>query len=141
VLDINATFLIQIVNFLILIAVLNWVLVRPTLKILEERRARVEGSDEEAKRLTVEADEKIQEYERGLVEARVGAGREKERIRMEGIERENEIIKGAREQARKTVEDMKKRIEKEARDASGVMKQEIKTLSVEIAEKVLGRAI
>lgn len=140
-LNIDWTFFIQVVNFLILIAVLNWLLVKPTLRILEERRVRVEGSEEEAKRLTAEAEINIEEYERDLNEARVGAGREKERIRTEGIERENEIIKSAREQSRKTVEDMKQKIGKEAREASSVMKQEVKALSVEIAEKVLGRSI
>ncbi len=140
-LNVDGTFFIQVINFLILIAILNWVLVRPTLKILEERRVRVEGSEEEAKRLSAETDENIQQYERDLSEARIAAGREKEKIRMEGLERENEIIKTAREQARTTVEEMKQRIGKESRDASVVMKQEIKALSVGIAEKVLGRAI
>jgi F-type H+-transporting ATPase subunit b len=141
VLNIDLTFFIQVVNFLILIAALNWLLVKPTLRIIEERRLRVEGSTEEAGRLTAEADKKIEEYERNLGEARVTAGKEKERIRMEGIERENEIIKAAREQSRKTVEDMKMKIEKEAREASAVMKQEVKALSEQIAEKVLGRSI
>lgn len=140
-LNVDWTFFIQVANFLILIAVLNWVLVRPTLKILEERRVQVEGSEDEAKRLTAETEARIQDYERELAEARIGAGREKEKIRTEGIERENEIIRTAREQARETVEGMKIKIGNEARDASAVMKQEIKTLSVEIAEKVLGRAI
>jgi F-type H+-transporting ATPase subunit b len=141
VLNVDSTFFIQVINFLILIAVLNWLLVKPTLRILEERRVRVEGSEEEAGRLTAQADKNIQEYEQNLNEARISAGREKERIRMEGIERENEIIRAAREQSRKTVEDMKTKIEKEAREASTVMKQEVKALSLEIAEKVLGRSI
>ncbi|MBN2223225.1 MAG: ATP synthase F0 subunit B [Deltaproteobacteria bacterium] len=140
-LNIDSTIFIQVINFLIIIAVLNWLLVKPTLRILEERRVRVEGSEEEAGRLTAQADKNIQEYEQNLNEARISAGREKERIRMEGIERENEIIKAAREQSRKTVEDMKTKIEKEAREASTVMKQEVKSLSLEIAEKVLGRSI
>ena len=106
-LNIDATFFIQVINFLILIAVLNWLLVKPTLRVLEERRVRVEGSEEEARRLTAEADKNIAEYERGLAEARIDAGKQKERIRTEGIERENEIIRAAREQSRKTVEDMK----------------------------------
>jgi F-type H+-transporting ATPase subunit b len=141
VLNIDATFFIQVINFLILIAVLNWLLVKPTLRVLEERRVRVEGSEEEARRLTAEADKNIEEYERGLAEARIDAGRQKERIRTEGIERENEIIRAAREQSRKTVEDMKQRIEKEAHEASSVMKNEVKALSAQIAEKVLGRSI
>lgn len=140
-LNIDATFFIQVINFLILIAVLNWLLVKPTLRVLEERRVRVEGSEEEARRLTAEADKNIEEYERGLAEARIDAGRQKERIRTEGIERENEIIRAAREQSRKTVEDMKQRIEKEAHEASSVMKNEVKALSAQIAEKVLGRSI
>jgi len=141
VLNIDATFFIQVINFLILIAVLNWLLVKPTLRVLEERRVRVEGSEEEARRLTAEADKNIEEYERGLAEARIDAGRQKERIRTEGIEQENEIIRAAREQSRKTVEDMKQRIEKEAHEASSVMKNEVKALSAQIAEKVLGRSI
>jgi F-type H+-transporting ATPase subunit b len=141
VLNIDSTFFVQVINFLILIAVLNWLLVKPTLRILEERKVRVEGSEAEAKRLTAEADKNTQEYEHNLAEARIGASREKERIRMEGIERENEIVKAAREQSRKTVEDMKLKIEKEAREASSVMKNEVKALSVDIAEKVLGRSI
>lgn len=140
-LNIDATFFIQVINFLILIAVLNWLLVKPTLRVLEERRVRVEGSEEEAQRLTAEADKNIAEYERGLAEARIDAGKQKERIRTEGIERENEIIRAAREQSRKTVEDMKQRIEKEAHEASSVMKNEVKALSAQIAEKVLGRSI
>ncbi len=140
-LNIDATFFIQVINFLILIAVLNWLLVKPTLRVLEERRVRVEGSEEEARRLTDEADKNIAEYERGLAEARIDAGKQKERIRTEGIERENEIIRAAREQSRKTVEDMKQRIEKEAHEASSVMKNEVKALSAQIAEKVLGRSI
>ena len=140
-LNIDATFFIQVINFLILIAVLNWLLVKPTLRVLEERRVRVEGSEEEARRLTEEADKNIAEYERGLAEARIDAGKQKERIRTEGIERENEIIRAAREQSRKTVEDMKQRIEKEAHEASSVMKNEVKALSAQIAEKVLGRSI
>jgi F-type H+-transporting ATPase subunit b len=141
VLNIDATFFIQVINFLILIAVLNWLLVKPTLRVLEERRVRVEGSEEEARRLTAEADKNIEEYERGLAEARIDAGKQKERIRAEGLERENEIIRAAREQSRKTVEDMKQRIEKEAHEASSVMKNEVKALSAQIAEKVLGRSI
>jgi F-type H+-transporting ATPase subunit b len=141
VLELNATFFIQVVNFLILIAVLNWLLVKPTLRVLEERRVRVEGSEEEAKRLTAEAEKNIQDYERELTGARVDAGREKERIRMEGLDRENEIIRAAREQSRKTVEDMKQKIGKEAHEASLMMKNEVKALSAQIAEKVLGRSI
>jgi F-type H+-transporting ATPase subunit b len=141
VLDLNITFFVQVVNFLFLIAVLNWLLVKPTLRILEERRQQVEGTGEEAKRLTAETEQHIAEYERSLAEARVAAGRQKERLRMEGVERENEIIRTAREQARQMVEEMKEKIAREAKNASAAMKGEIEVLSTEITKKVLGRGI
>jgi F-type H+-transporting ATPase subunit b len=139
VLELNNSFFFQVINFLILIAVLNWLLVKPTLRILEERRQRVEGSEEEAKRLKAENEKILLEYEQSLNEARVTAGQQKERLRLEGIERENEIIRTSREEAKKAVEETKEKIELERKNASLAMKEEVKALSEEITRKVLGR--
>jgi F-type H+-transporting ATPase subunit b len=140
-LDINYTLLIQMVNFLLLVLILNWLLVKPVMKIIDERRNRVEGNEDEAERLMNEADENISEYEGKLAEARMTASREKEKIRMEGIQLETEILKTARDETRKMIENMKVRIEEESRQASLDMKKEIDSLSLEMAERILGRKI
>jgi F-type H+-transporting ATPase subunit b len=139
VLELNYSFFFQVVNFLVLIAVLNWLLVKPTLKILEERRQQVEGSEEEARRLKAENEKIVLEYEKSLNEARIAAGQQKERLRIEGIERESEIIRTSREEAKKAVEETKEKIELERKNASLAMREEVKALSDEITRKVLGR--
>jgi F-type H+-transporting ATPase subunit b len=140
-LDINITFFFQVANLLIMIVLFYWLLVKPTAKVLEERRQQVEGTGEAAKDLMEETQKRADDYERSLTEARIAAGKQKDQLRMEGIERENEIVKTARELSRKTVEDMKERIAAESRAASASMKEEIKILSAEITKKVLGREI
>ncbi len=140
-LDINYTLFIQIINFLLLVVILNWLLVKPVMKIIDERRNRVEGNEGEAERLIKEADENISEYERKLAEARMTASKEKEKIRMEGVQLEAEILRTARDETRKMVENLKMRIEEESKQASLNMKTEIDSLSLEMAESILGRKI
>jgi F-type H+-transporting ATPase subunit b len=129
------------INFLLLVLILNWLLVKPVMKIIDERRNRVEGSEGEAERLMKEADESITEYEGKLAEARMSASKEKEKIRMEGVQLETEILKTARDETRMMVEDLKVRIEEESKQASRDMKKEIDSLSLEMAERILGRKI
>ena len=140
-LDINYTLLIQMINFLLLVLILNWLLVKPVMKIIDERRNRVEGNEDEAERLMKEADESISEYEGKLAEARMTASKEKEKIRMEGIQLETDILKTARDETRKMIENMKVRIDEESKQASLDMKKEIDSLSLEISERILGRKI
>jgi F-type H+-transporting ATPase subunit b len=137
----NITFFIQIVNFLVFIIVINWVLVKPILKVLDERRNRVEGNEEESERLTAEAEKVIAEYEATLKEARIEANREKDRLRTEGIEREAEIIKTAKEETKKMTDRLKEEIARESSVALTEMKKEAGLLSKVIAEKILEREI
>lgn len=140
-LELNHTFFIQIVNFLVFILVINWILVRPALKILDERRNRVEGNEDEAEHLRTETENIIAEYETLLKEARIEASREKDLLRVEGIERENEILKTAREETKKITDKLKREIAKESESALIEMKREADILSKDIAEKILGRGL
>jgi F-type H+-transporting ATPase subunit b len=140
-LDFNFTFFVQLINFLALIAILNWLLVKPAMKIINERRNRVEGSNEETRLLMEEVEKNTLEYQQRLSEARTLANTEKEKLRQEGSQQEAEIVRTAREEARTMLEDMKARIEQESADANKSMRDAIETLSHDIAEKILGRGI
>jgi len=140
-LDFNFTFFVQLINFLALVAILNWLLVKPAMKIINERRTRVEGSNEETGLLLEEVEKNTAEYQQRLSEARTLANTEKEKLRQEGAQQEAEIVRTAREEARTLIEDMKSRIEQESSEAKEAMRTEIETLSRDIAEKVLGRGI
>lgn len=140
-LELNLTFFIQMINFLVFIFLINWLLVKPILRVLDERRSRVEGNEEEADRLIAESERIFSEYETTLKEARLEANREKERLRSEGIERETEIIKTAKEESKKMTDKLKEEIAKESETALSKMKSEADVLSKVIAEKILEREI
>jgi len=140
-LEFNFTFFVQLINFLVLVAILNWLLVRPAMKIINERRNRVEGSNEETRLLLEEVEKNTAEYQQRLSEARILANSEKEKLRQEGSQQEAEIVRKAREEARIMLEEMKSSIERESLDAKNTMRNEIEALSRDIAEKVLGRGV
>ena len=140
-LEFNFTFFVQLINFLALIAILNWLLVKPAMKIINERRSRVEGSNEETRLLLEEVEKNTTEYQQRLSEARILASSEKEKLRQEGSQQEAEIVRKARDEARIMLEEMKSSIERESLDAKDIMRKEIEALSRDIAEKVLGRGV
>lgn len=129
------------INFLAFVLVINWLLVKPILRVLDERRNRVEGNEEESERLLAESERIFNEYQTALKEARIEASREKERLRSEGIERESEIIKTAKEESKNMTDKLKEEIAKESEMALAKMKNEADVLSKVIAEKILEREI
>ncbi len=140
-LELNHTLFFQLISFLIFIALINWVLVKPALQILNERRVKVEGTEEEAAQLVDKSEEIIAEYEAILNEAKAKASEERDRLRNEGIEKENGILKTVREESKKLNDQLKFEIGKESDVALNKMKQHSEILSKEIAEKILGREL
>lgn len=54
----------QIINFLVLVALLRWVLYRPVLRVIRDRREQVAGEFEEAHQLQREARREIEKHRR-----------------------------------------------------------------------------
>jgi F-type H+-transporting ATPase subunit b len=129
------------INFLVFVVVINYLLVKPILRVLDERRNRVEGNEEEAERLLAESERILDEYETTLKEARIEASGEKERMKSEGLEKETEIIKIAKEESKKITDRLKEEIAKETETALSKMKGEADVLSKVIAEKILEREV
>ena len=140
-LDLNNTLIIQLISFLVFIALINWVLIKPALKILNDRRVKAEGTEEDAAQLFSKSDEIIAEYETILSEAKTEASKERDRLKDEGIEKENGILKTVREESKKLIDQLKFEIGKESELALKEMKQHSDILSKEIAEKILGRKL
>jgi len=72
VINIDVTILIQFVNFLVLMAVLNFLLFRPLRAIMQQRKETVEGSYQNAKELEVEIEAKMTRYQEQLQDAKLG---------------------------------------------------------------------
>ena len=71
--DINATLVAQMLNFLILVVVLRLVAYKPIVKMLKEREERIAGSIEKADADMAEAEAVLKDYKALLASARVKA--------------------------------------------------------------------
>ncbi len=139
--DINQTLILQIIGFFLLLYILNKLLYRPLQDILEERERRISGTLGEASDIEEEVRKGLIEYERRIKEAASLGHEERNRLRQEGLKKEQEILEQARAKASKELERVKKDIEKGKEQALGELRNEAKAMSKNIAEKILGRTV
>jgi F-type H+-transporting ATPase subunit b len=139
--DINYTVFIQIVNFLVLIFILNSLLFKPILKIMEERKGGLQSSEDEIKALHQTIEQKTAEYEEKIRLAKMEAMNQRNEIQKEGTEEARKIIEQAKEEIAKMTDEFKDKLDEEMSGARKILSGRSKAISLEIAEKVLGRSI
>jgi F-type H+-transporting ATPase subunit b len=139
--DINYTVFFQIVNFLLLIFILNVLLYKPILKIMDERKKRLQASEDEIESLKQTIERKTAEYEEKIRLAKAAAMDQRNEIQKQGAEEGRKVIEQAREEIAKMTEEFKEKLDKEMNEARQILAGRSRAISLEIAEKVLGRSI
>ncbi len=132
---------IQIVNFLILIFILNILLYKPILKIMDMRKERLSSYDEEIKNLNLTIEKKVAEYEEKIRQAKMEAMNERNDIQRQGSDVAKEQLDKTKAELAKVVEEFQARLDQEIEQAKLVLKNQSVHISTEIAEKVLGRSL
>jgi len=141
VIELNLAFFVQVVNFGILVLVLNIFLYKPIRKVLADRRQVVDGAREKTAAVDLEVQEKMALYEVRLRDAKaVAAERRAESIKQAQAE-ETSVLEKARAEATASLGTIRDRVAKEAADARILLKQQAEILSVDISEKILGRSL
>ncbi|SEM28074.1 F-type H+-transporting ATPase subunit b [Syntrophus gentianae] len=135
------TFWIQIANFLFLIFVLNVLLYKPVMGILEKRKEQIEGAEREIKELNLTIEQKEARYEEKLRLAKNDALEQKKEIVREGSEAAKGILDAARAEIPKMVEQFEAKVSKEVGEARRILREQSENIAMEIAEKVMGRSI
>jgi F-type H+-transporting ATPase subunit b len=141
VIRLDITLIVQMVNFLILLWILNRFIFQPVLKMLEERRGRIQESESAVKDLEGRAAEQWESYQRQLQEVRIEANREKEGIKGEGLDAERKLLEEARADASRRLEEAREDIEKETAKARDFLRTQAEGMAMEMAAKILGRSL
>jgi len=128
-------------NFLVLVAFLYAVLWEPVTKLLDERAQAVRENIESARGNREEAEVLREEAQARIEKVREGADAVRAAARRKGEEERAEIIGEARDEARRTAERTKRAVETEIEKARAAAAGEVGGLSIELAGKVLGRAV
>jgi F-type H+-transporting ATPase subunit b len=141
VIELNLAFVVQAINFGILVLVLNIFLYKPIRKILADRRQVIDSAREKAISVDLEVQEKMARYEARLHEAKTeAAGRRAEALK-EAQVGETALLEKARKEAAGSLDTIRARVAKEAADARVLLKQQAEALSGDICEKILGRSL
>jgi len=141
IVNLNTTTLIQVVNFLILIALLSRFLFAPLKKFLAERAEGIEKALAEAK-LAREATAKArEEYRAQILATQREAAALREQAQREVEAERQRLLKASRDEAQRVLDDAKAAIEMETKRARASLRDEVVTLSLAAAERLLGRAM
>ncbi len=135
--QLNITFFIQLVNFLILLAVLNLILYRPIRGIIKQRRERLGGYLSDIEKFNVEADAKLRDYEDALAKARLEGSRLKADYKSEGTKVEQEILARAKEESIKRLEEARKELLKQSEGVRQELSAQVEEYAKLVAEKVM----
>ena len=138
---IDGSVFIQIVNFLVLIWILNIVLYRPIRNILIQRREKVSGLEGNIEAANTRMKEKDDAFSKGIKEARNKGLREKDSLIKEAEAEEKEIVGKINEKAQAELAQVKEKIAKEAREVRDALMKEVDAFASDIGEKILGRAV
>ena len=130
-----------IVNFAILLFILAKFLYKPFLNILRTRRESIRSALENAEMTNRKADEKMASYERKIA----GAEEEGREIIRNSNRRAKEqaaaIIEEANEEAAQILEKARLEIEREKQHAAADMREQVGSLALLVAEKIMEREI
>lgn len=139
--SLDSTILIQMINFLLLIFILNLLIYKPILGIMDRRKKQHQETGDEISRINQTIEERMAAYEEKVRLAKMDALNSKNDILREGSEQAKSIIDAARGEIPGMMEQFQEIMNKEVADARRILTGQSQKISVDIAEKLLGRSI
>jgi len=141
-LGINITWLLaQVVNFGLLLFILWKLAYKPVLKVMDDRKQKIQESLDYAESVKKQAAEQQKEFDRKLEEARREAQAATAVAAQAGEKERETILAQAREDARKMIEQAKGQIEYERKQMLAELRQEVVQLSLLAAQKVVSQSL
>lgn len=140
-LDINITYVLVLVLFLIPLLILNKVIFAPFLKLFEERHERLEGAVVKAEDMLTQAEERAKTFNDKIKVATTRGIERRNAIRGEARRDMDAHIDAERKALAKRLEEAMGDIEKKRREAHADVIVEAEKIAELTASKLLGRSI
>lgn len=135
--DLNATLIAQIINFLILVVILTKVAYKPLIKVLDDRKNKIAASMEQAEREKTAAEQLKREYQEQLMAARTQAQTIVEKAVRTAEQSKEEILAEARAEHARMLKTAQEEISRERERAFAQLRGEVVTLSMAAATKII----
>lgn len=139
--SINATLIVQIINLLVLLFILNKIMYRPILRILDERAAKVDEGNAEAERITEQNQDAEHGYLHRLNEGRAQVRAKLHELRLEADKHSDEILQKAGAEAKERQAKMVAEVEAQMAESRTQIKAEAEHVALSMARQLLGREV
>jgi F-type H+-transporting ATPase subunit b len=139
--DINSALLYQLVNFLVLLIVLDIVLFKPVRQIMKERELGISSAFGDAKTAQERMQHLLESYNASLAEAKQKAATSYNTIYQQGLDAQRDMIAAERAKAGEMLDKARAEIAATSAVAQADLKKEAERLSQEITSKLLGRVV
>jgi F-type H+-transporting ATPase subunit b len=139
--NLDKSLLVQMVNFVILLLILQRLLYRPLLGKMEERTQAIQRSLEEAQSARAEAARQQEENAARLRQAHAEAASIRDQALKEAGEEQKRLVEAARAEAQRLVESAKAQLDADVRRAREDLRREVADLATGVAEKLLRKSL
>jgi len=139
--EINWTLGVQLISFLLLLAVLTKLMYRPLLAALEGRTRAIQQQLAEAQAAREEAQRQLGAMEERIRTAQAEAQALRERALREAAELRERLSVEARQEATRLIEAAQAQIAQEVRRARTELRAEVGTLAIQIAERLVRKSL
>ena len=138
--DIDSTFFIQLINFLITLVILNALLIKPIREKIKERNALMADQLSTIETFNMGADEKLKSYEQTLDAARQQGLELRKQMRAEGAGEEQQIMSAAGKEVAATMKAAQEAIAAEVNGAKNALSADVEKFALKATAKILGQA-
>ena len=139
--SVDKSLIVQVINFVILLLILQRLLYKPFLAKMEERTKTIQTALDEAKEARAAAAKQQEENEARLRAAYAEAALVREKALKEAAEESRKHIEAAQAQSRKMVEDTKAQLDAEVRRARQELRREVGDIAIAVAEKLVRKSL
>lgn len=139
--SLDLAFVVQIVNFGLLVLILNIFLYKPIRALLAQRRQEIQSARERTIAVDEQVQAKVAEYEARLREAKAEVSAKRAESVKDAQVEEAALLGRARQEATASISAIRERVAKESADARVLLKKQVDALSNDICEKILGRGL
>jgi len=139
--SLDKSLIIQILNFLILLAILYRLLYKPLLAKLEERSAAIKASLEAAEAARATAAKQQEENAERLRAAYAEAQAIRAAALKEAADEQRKLVDAARHEAQQLVASAKAQTEADIRRAREDLRREVSDIAIAVAEKLVRRSL
>lgn len=136
-LEFNNWFFVLMVQFFVLMFILNAILFKPMMELFRQREQTIKGALEEAQLMNEKKEKAIAQMNADLAQAKAQAKQIINTLREEGLAYQREVVSNAEKEAVQMIEKARGEIKAETERIRAQLRQEVEKLSEEIVNKLI----